>query len=46
MAISSLQFLMEAGAKEDLFDLLVRDDCVDRGVTPGASISQMNVLYS
>jgi len=46
MAVSSLQFLMEAGAKEDLFDVLVRDDCVDRGVTPGASISQMNVLYS
>ena len=46
MAILSLQALMEAGAHEDLFDVLVRSDCVDRGVTPGASISQMTVLYS
>lgn len=37
---------MQAGEHEDLFDVLVRSDCVDRGVTPGASISQMNVLYS
>ena len=46
MAVLSLQALMDAGMKEDLFDVLVRSDCVDRGVTPGASISQMNVLYS
>ena len=46
MAFLSLQALMDAGMKEDLFDVLVRSDCVDRGVTPGASISQMNVLYS
>lgn len=46
MAIESLRALMQAGEHEDLFDVLVRSDCVDRGVTPGASISQMNVLYS
>jgi len=46
MALLSLQALINAGMKEDLFDVLVRSDCVDRGVTPGASISQMNVLYS
>ena len=45
MAIESLAALMEAGKREDLFDVIVRSDCVDRGVTPGASISQMNVLY-
>ena len=46
MALLSLQALINAGMKEDLFDVLVRSDCVDRGVTPGASISQMTVLYS
>ena len=45
MAIESLAALTEAGKHEDLFDVIVRSDCVERGVTPGASISQMNVLY-
>ena len=46
MAIESLASLMEAGRHEDLFDVIVRHDCVERGVTPGASISEMTVLYS
>jgi len=46
MAIETLASLMEAGRREDLFDVIVRHDCVERGVTPGASISEMTVLYS
>ena len=46
MAIESLCALMKAGRQEDLFDVIVKSDCVDRGVTPGASISQMTVLYN
>ena len=46
MAIESLAALMEEGKHEDLFDVIVKSDCVERGVTPGASISQMSVLYS
>jgi len=46
MAIESLSALMEAGRNEDLFDVIVRSDCVERGVTPGTSISEMTVLYS
>ena len=30
----------------NLFDVIVRSDCVERGVTPGTSISEMTVLYS
>jgi len=46
MAIESLAALEAAGKNENLFDAIVKSDCVDRGVTPGASISQMTVLYS
>ena len=46
MAIESLAALMESGRHEDLFDVIVRSDCVERGVTPGASISEMTVLYN
>lgn len=46
MAIESLAALEAAGRHEDLFDAIVKSDCVDRGVTPGASISQMTVLYN
>ncbi|MBQ7885876.1 MAG: L-serine ammonia-lyase, iron-sulfur-dependent, subunit alpha [Clostridia bacterium] len=46
MAIESLAALEAAGKHEDLFDAIVKSDCVDRGVTPGASISQMAVLYN
>ena len=46
MAIESLAALEAAGKNEDLFDAIVKSDCVDRGVTPGASISQMTVLYN
>ena len=45
MAIESLAALEAAGQHEDLFDAIVKSDCVERGVTPGASISQMTVLY-
>ena len=45
MAIESLAALAEAGKREDLFDVIVRSDCVDRGVTPGESIAQMTALY-
>ena len=46
MAIHSLQALMDAGAKEDLFDVLLGEDCVDRGVTPGDSLAQMTALFA
>lgn len=46
MAIESLAMLEAAGKDGDLFDVIVKSDCVDRGVTPGASISQMTVLYN
>lgn len=46
MAIESLAWLMQSGRHEDLFDVIVKSDCVERGVTPGASISQMTVLYN
>ena len=46
MGIESLAALEEAGRHEDLFDVIVRSDCVERGVSPGASISEMTVLYS
>lgn len=46
MAIESLAALEAAGKNEDLFDAIVKSDCVDRGVTPGASISQMTLLYN
>jgi len=46
MAIESMAALEAAGKSEDLFDVIVKSDCVDRGVTPGASISQMTVLYN
>ena len=46
MAIESLAAMMEAGKDEDLFDVIVRSDCVERGVTPGASIAQMTALYA
>jgi len=45
MAIESLAFLMDQGRHGDLFDIIVKNDCVERGVTPGASISEMTVLY-
>ena len=46
MAIESLAALEAAGQHDDLFDAIVKSDCVERGVTPGASISQMTVLYN
>ena len=46
MAIESLAWLMQSGRHEDLFDVIVKSDCVERGVTPGESISQMTVLYN
>ena len=46
MAIETLAALEAAGKNEDLFDAIVKSDCVERGVTPGASISQMTVLYN
>ena len=46
MAIESLAALTEAGKHEDLFDVIVRSDCVERGVTPGESIAQMTALYA
>ncbi len=45
MAIESLAALMDAGAREDLFEVIVRSDCVDRGVTREASIARMTALY-
>mgnify|MGYP007064412320 CR=1 FL=1 len=33
MAIESLRALMEAGENQDLCDIIIHSDCVDRGVT-------------
>ena len=46
MAIESLAFLMEAGKYQDLFDVILYSDCIERGVTREASIDQMHALYS
>ncbi|MGN0996143.1 MAG: L-serine ammonia-lyase, iron-sulfur-dependent, subunit alpha [Candidatus Ventricola sp.] len=46
MAIHSLQALMDAGVREDLFNVLLREDCVDRGVEPGESLAQMTALFA
>ena len=45
MAIESLAFLMEAGKYQDLFDVILYSDCIERGVTKEQSLEQMKALY-
>lgn len=46
MAIESLCALMEAGENQDLCDIIIHSDCVDRGVTKEASFEKMRALYA
>ena len=46
MAIESLRVLMEAGENQDLCDIIIHSDCVDRGVTKEASFEKMRALYA
>lgn len=46
MAIESLRALMEAGENQDLCDIIIHSDCVDRGVTKEASFEKMHALYA
>ena len=45
MAIESLAFLMEAGKQQDLFDVILESDCIERGVSKEQSFAQMKALY-
>ena len=46
MAIESLAALTEAGKHEDLFDVIVRSDCVERGASREDSLARMRALYA
>ena len=46
MAIESLRALMEAGENQNLCDIIIHSDCVDRGVTKEASFEKMRALYA
>ena len=46
MAIESLSYLMQSGRECDLFDVIVRSDCIDRGTTREESIERMSALYA
>ena len=46
MAIESLRVLMEASENQDLCDIIIHSDCVDRGVTREASFEKMRALYA
>ena len=46
MAIESLRALMEASENQDLCDIVIHSDCVDRGVTKEASFEKMRALYA
>ena len=45
MAIESLAFLMEAGKQQNLFDVILSSDCIERGVDKEQSFAQMKALY-
>lgn len=46
MAIESLSALIEACKEQDIFEVVLESDCVDRGVTRNASLTQMRGLYA
>ena len=46
MAIESLRALMEASENQDICDIVIHSDCVDRGVTKEASLEKMRALYA
>ena len=45
MAIESLAFLMENGKYQDLYEVVLYSDCLDRGVSREQSREQMLALY-
>lgn len=46
MAITSLAALMNSSREKELYEVILDDDCVDRGVTRESSIAQMTALYA
>ena len=46
MAIESLAALMEAGRDRDLFNVILENDCRERGASKEDSLSRMRMLYA
>ena len=46
MAIDSLAGLMQAGAERDLFDVILENDCRERGASREDSLARMRMLYA
>ena len=46
MAIESLQALMDAARGRDLSEVIIEDDCVERGATREDSLARMRALYA
>ncbi len=46
MAIESLQALVTASENRDICDVIIKSDCVDRGVTQAESLEKMRGLYA
>ena len=46
MAIESLQALVTASENRDICDVIIENDCVDRGVTQAESLEKMRGLYA
>lgn len=46
MAIESLEALAQQGADRDLADVVLEEDCVDRGTTREESLERMRALYA
>lgn len=45
MAISTLGALMSAARDQDLFEMILQDDCLERGVRREESMERMRMLY-
>ena len=46
MAIESLRALMDAARGRDLSEVIIEDDCVERGATRADSLARMRALYA
>lgn len=46
MAIESLKSLMEAGKNQDIFEVVLKSDCIDRGASREDSLARMRTLYA
>ena len=46
MAIESLQALMDAARERDLVEVIISDDCVERGASREDSLARMRALYA